>query len=353
MPDAPRRLLVVSPNWLGDAVMAQPAVQDFRRHDQHAHLGVAVRRGLVDLWRATPGMDEVIPLAYDGRLRHLSAWASDAARIAARRFDCAVLLPNSFASAWVVRRAGVPERWGYRADLRTPLLTRAVPKPPKGLHQAEYYQALMHGLGVETRPSHPSLGPDRDARDRAAWLLHEVGLEPGDRFVVLAPGAAYGKAKQWPPERFAEVATCLRADGLATVIIGSGADQEAAVEIAAALAASGSAAKPANLVGQTTLATLMGVLAASRACVSNDSGAMHLAAAVGVPVTAVFGPTNARETAPLPSGGERDDPRRVAIVTHEAWCRPCMLRECPVDHGCMTGIDAARVVEAVRRQVQM
>ncbi len=352
MPEPAPRVLVISPNWLGDAVMALPAVQDLRRHEPGAHLAVAARRGLADLWRAVPGMDEVIPLAYDGRLRHTPAWAADAAMLAAGRFSRAVLLPNSFASAWLVRRAGIAERWGYRADLRAPLLTRAVPKPATRVHQGEFYQALVHALGVDNGPLRPTIEPPAEARQEATRLLQDVGLPPGAPFVALAPGAAYGKAKQWLPERFAELVAALHADGLPTVIVGSGGDGEAAGRIRAALGARGDAVRPADLVGRTSLGTLMGVLAASRACVSNDSGAMHLAAAVGVPVTAVFGPTDERATAPLPGAGDRDDPARIAVVTNPVWCRPCMLRECPIDHRCMVGIAAGTVAAAVRRQVR-
>jgi heptosyltransferase-2 len=153
--------------------------------------------------------------------------------------------------------------------------------------------------------------------------------------VALAPGAAYGGAKRWPPERFASLALELAADGVPTVMIGSGGDRDTAAEVKQA------APQVIDLVGRTDLSQLAGVLALARTLVSNDSGAMHLAAAVGTPVTAVFGPTDERATRPL---GERH-----AILTANVWCRPCMLRECPLDHRCMRDIDTTQVVAAARR----
>ncbi len=349
-PDA--RLVVLSPNWLGDAIMALPAVADLRRHFSGARLAVAARRGLADAWRAAPGVDAVLELDYDGRLPHASRWLADVATVAAERFDLAVILPNSFASAWLASRARIPERWGYRADLRTRLLTRVAAKPRTLVHQAEYYQTLVRAFGIETGPLHPVMQVTHAAQSAAGRLLAEAGVEPGAPFVVLAPGAAYGKAKQWLPHRFAELIVELAHMGLTAVVVGSGGDREAMQQIDRALDAQRAAARPVDVVGRTDLPTLMGVMTAARACVSNDSGAMHLAAAVGVPVTAVFGATNEQGTAPLPVSGARDDPRQVAIVRTDVWCRPCMLRECPIDHRCMSGVSASQVAAAVKRQVE-
>ncbi len=345
------RIVVLSPNWLGDAIMALPAVADLRRHASGASLAVAARRGLADLWRAVPGVDAVVPLDYDGRLAHAVRWRSDTRALAAGGFTLAVVLPNSFASAWLVSRAGIPERWGFRADIRAPLLTWTAPKPRALVHQAEYYQTLVRAFGIETGPLRPVVHVPGQGRAVAVQLLGEAGVEPGTPFVTLAPGAAYGKAKQWLPERFAELVADLAREGLASVVVGSHGDREATAQIAQVLAARGGAARAVDLVGRTDLPALMGVMATGRACVSNDSGAMHLAAAIGVPVTAIFGSTNERGTAPLPAVGDRDDPRRVAVISTPVWCRPCMLRECPIDHRCMTGVRASAVAAAVKRQV--
>jgi heptosyltransferase-2 len=159
----------------------------------------------------------------------------------------------------------------------------------------------------------------------------------------MAPGAAYGRAKQWPPERFGRLARLLHERrGVVSVVVGSRADRAAGDD-------SGGGGSVVNLIGQTDLPLLAGVMARCRAFVSNDSGAMHLAAAVGLPVTAIFGSTDERATAPLNSVSAPAPPHE--ILTCDVWCRPCMLRECPIDHRCMTGIDPERVCEAVERQI--
>jgi heptosyltransferase-2 len=248
-------------------------------------------------------------------------------------FDTALLLPNSFRSARLVKRAGIAERWGYRTQWRGPLLTRAI-EAPSGLHQAEYYQQLVHALGFPNGPIEPRLTITAEVRDAGARVLREAGWDGRAPIVALAPGAAYGGAKRWPPEYFAELARTLASDGVPCVMVGTAADASAAAEVSGR-------ATIISLVGRTDLPALAGVLANCRALVTNDSGAMHLAAALGVAVTAVFGPTDERATRPL---GDT-----TTILTHAVWCRPCMLRECPIDHRCLRGIAPADVTAATRR----
>jgi heptosyltransferase II len=350
-----RRLLIVSPNWLGDAVMALPAINDVRRAFRDAAVHVAARASIAPLYEMVPGIDETVTLPGRGGWSALLSWRREAAMLADRGYEAAVLLPNSFASALIVRRAGIPERWGFAADGRRRLLTRRVPKPRVKAHQAAYYQALVSALGMPAGELIARVEVPAAARDRAKALLDSAGLA-GRPFVALAPGAAYGRAKQWPPERFAELARLLVAGDDVAVLVGSRADRPVCAEIAH-LARTRQRAGPSgpatadrhapgviDLSGQTDLTTLAGVLSLSRACVSNDSGAMHLAAVVGARVVAVFGATNEQRTSPLRAGP--DAPAR--ILHADVWCRPCMLRECPIDHRCMTGISAAEVTTALR-----
>jgi heptosyltransferase II len=341
MPD-PSRIVVVSPNWLGDAVMALPAIADLRRRFGSAHLAVAARASVAPMFELAPGVDAVVTLRWKGRVFDRTGLRADAAALRDSRFDTAVLLPNSMASAWLVRHAGVPERWGYATDYRSPLLTRAVPRPKGSRHQARYYQHLTEALGVPPGPLEPVLtaGPDDVATART--LLTARGWDGERPLVALAPGAAYGQAKRWPPERYAAlVSSLVSSHGATCVLVGAGVDAEA-TRLVRALAASEARPSVIDLANLTTLRTLAGVLALAGACVSNDSGAMHLAAAVGVRVVALFGPTREKETAPLARAA-----RPATILIHDVFCRPCMLRECPIDHRCMTGLDPARVQAAV------
>jgi heptosyltransferase-2 len=324
----PRKLIVLAPNWLGDAVMALPLIADLRRAWSATRIVVAARKAVAPLFAMVAAVDDTI----------LLEGAADADRLTQSQADAALLLPNSFASAWLARRAQIPERWGFARDLRGALLTRAIPRPRGYGHQVEYYQALGTALGVATGPPLARITVPAGGRSAATALLDEHGVRAEHPFVVFAPGAAYGRAKQWPPRRFAELARLLRAADIRVVLVGAKGDVPACLEVA-------SDAPAIDLAGRTDLSTLAGILSQSRAVVANDSGAMHLAAAAGVPVTAIFGPTNERKTGPLRAAPEAPAP---AIVRTDVWCRPCMLRECPIDHRCMTRISAEHVHETLK-----
>ena len=336
------RVLVISPNWLGDAVMALPAIADVRRHYPDARMTVAARRAVAGLFHLAPVVDDVLVLEWRGKLLRRGPLQDDLARLREVKADIAILFPNAFSAAWITRRAGVPERWGYAADWRRPLLSRAVGRPTRSVHQAEYYQHLVRELGIATSPPEPVLVVPPAAADAARALLVARGWDASRPMVTIAPGAAYGTAKQWIPAHYARLVTLLvKTEGAQCVLVGSAADAETTRGIRDMVPES-ERRDVIDLAGDTTLATLAGVMTASRAFVSNDSGAMHVASAVGVPVAALFGPTREYETAPLPRSG-----RRVEVLIHPVWCRPCMLRECPIDHRCMKRLLPERVLACV------
>jgi len=319
------RLVVFAPNWLGDAVMALPALSDIQRAAPAA-IHVAARASIGPLYSLIPGIEQVVVLT----------GAADAAALRAHGYDAALLLTNSFKTAWLARRAGIPQRWGYRADFRGLLLTRAVMRPV-AVHQAEYYQQLARALGFSSGLLEPQVDVPATVRDEAADLLRRAGWDGRSPMVAIAPGAAYGGAKRWPARSFSEVARELLATGVTVALVGSAADAAAGAEVLGAIDRGGAL----NLIGGTDLRTLGGVLVQCRALLTNDSGAMHFAAALGINVVALFGPTNERETSPLGRGNR-------VVLTHDVWCRPCMQRECPLTHRCMRGISAAAVSGALR-----
>src|SRR6185436_13210802 len=192
-------------------------------------------------------------------------------------------------------------------------------------------------------PPHAKISPDVE---RARQLLREIGLDIDEPFVVIAPGAAYGRAKQWLPERFAELAHRIISDrGWSVVMVGAKVDRATCDDIARRMPKTGTRInRLIDFSGKSDLPTLAGILSQARAVVSNDSGAMHLAAAVGTKVIAIFGPTNERAPALLSAGPQAPAP---VVITHEVFCRPCMLRECPIDHRCMRRITASEVFDAV------
>jgi heptosyltransferase-2 len=326
---SPSRLVVRMPNWLGDVVMALPAVTAVRTAFPSAHLSVAAIDSIAPMFEERTGVRQQAVVVVDKK--------AEASRLRGAGADTIVLLPNSFRSAWVAQRSGIPNRWGYAAGFRDPLLTRAIRRPRGERHQSVYYAELVRALGIPVDITPPRIvATDKTAR------RSEALFEPlGDRSVIgFAPGAAYGHAKRWPPDRVAAVIRRLLTDhDVACVLVGAGADREAGRAVESSLPPD---TRLLNLIGRTDLRLLIGVLARCRAFVSNDSGAMHLAAAAGVPVTAIFGPTNEKATAPL---GEHD------VLLEPVFCRPCMLRECPIDHRCMKRISADAVYASVVRRL--
>ena len=333
------RVVVVAPNWLGDAVMALPAIADIRRHFADAQLTIAARPSVAPLFSMVQGVDKLITLPGGGGVRALFGWRDDARALQAGGFEIAILLPNSFATALIAKNAVIQERWGYATDWRGRMLTRAIAKPEGRTHQSAYYQALTTALGIAAGPPFAEVRP---VAERVRELAVDLGLDTDEPFVVFAPGAAYGRAKQWLPERFAQLAELIINErGWSVIMVGSKADRSTCAEILTRLPATGSRLnRLIDLSGKTDLPVLAGLMSRARAVVSNDSGAMHLAGAVGAKVVAIFGATNERRTSPLRSSGQAPEP---AIITHEVFCRPCMLRECPIDHRCMSGISARAV----------
>ena len=328
------KIVIRAPNWLGDAVMALPAMEAVRRAMPEALVAVAAIPSVAPLFEEETS-------ARPDSVLVLSARRAEARELRAGGFETILLLPNSFRSALAARLARIPERWGFAVNLRTPLLTRRVSVPSATVHQSAYYLELVRGLGMPAEDRLPKVAVRSRTAARVARLLETAGVSAAaSPLVGFAPGAAYGHAKRWPPSRVTDAIVRLtRERGATCVLVGAPSDRDAGREIESSLP---SDVRAINLIGRTDLRQFAGVLARCRAFVSNDSGGMHLAAAMGVPVTAIFGPTDEMVTAPL---GEHD------VLIHQVFCRPCMLRDCPIDHRCMKGISVDAVFEAVSRRL--
>ena len=323
-----RQTLVIAPNWVGDLVMALPALVD-----------LAADRRLTVL--AKPHLAPVVAAGLGPETGFIERARSDRETVRrVRRLapEEAIVLPNSFRSAWLPYRARVPIRWGYRGDLRRPLLEPAVPAPTgKGLHQLRDYDRLLKAMGVEPdRDALPRLAPAAAAIERARAAL--AGRRPtgaGPR-VALFAGGAFGPSKRWPADHFVELARRLDADGTDILLVAGPAEKELATSIAG-----DSGVDPPVLGADLDLAELAALLAEVDLLVTNDSGPMHLAAAVGTRCVAVFGPTDPRRTAPLGAG------HRV-LWTHR-WCSPCFKKRCPLlHHRCLREIGVTEVLAASR-----
>jgi heptosyltransferase-2 len=316
---APERLLVRAPNWLGDVVLSLPALRDLARNHPGARLEVLARPSVAELYGA-------VAEVHGARLATSTRADADLVRGA---FDRGVLLTNSFGSALSLRLARIPERWGYATEGRGLLLTRRarVPAAVRGRSQVYYYRAMVAALGLRV-----SAEPDASLRAPAQWSEAAGRLLGPGPWIGLNPGAAYGAAKRWPAARFAAVGDALaRQTGARVAVLGAPAERPLAEQVAAAMR------HPARvLAGETRLSELVGVLARLQLLVTNDSGPMHVASALGTPVVAVFGPTDERETAPA-------GPGRMRIAREPVPCAPCGLRACPIDHACMRRVSAERV----------
>jgi heptosyltransferase-2 len=343
-----RKILVRATNWVGDAVMSLPALQALRAHHPEARITLLARPWVADLYGREPFCDEVVPYKAPRGPRGLQTQWRVASDLRERAFDCAILLPNSFESALVVRLANIPVRIGYRRDARGWLLSRAVPVPKSGeipRHERFYYLELLRRAGLI--PSYPLEGHIRlDGAAAAAVKGREAfrKLSVSEPVIGIAPGAAYGGAKRWLPERFAEAATRVaRESPSAFALFGSDTERPVCELVEKALSSRGQLA--INLAGCTSLAEFIECAAACHLFLTNDSGPMHIASALGVPTVAIFGATDHVATGPTGTVAR--------LVREPVECSPCLLRECPIDHRCMTHVSAGRVAAEALSLLEM
>jgi heptosyltransferase-2 len=336
------RILIRATNWVGDAIMALPALRAIRERFPNAQIAVVARPYVADIYRDQQICDELI--AYDPGGGHAGFHGREhlAGAIRKQKFDVAMLLQNAFDAAWLAWRAGIPQRIGYARDGRGLLLTKAVPVPKAGEipeHEQFYYLELLRRAGwIDSLSGETSISLKlpSDAKLRAEQRLLAAGTRPMALRVAVGAGASYGSAKCWPPERFAAVADRLIEEFDADVILfGTTAEKAVSSAIAAAMRR-----RPIDLTGTTTIAELPTLLSQCQLFLGNDSGAMHVAAAVGLPVVAVFGPTDPFGTAPITP--------RCSIVQEKPYCSPCFLRRCPTDHRCMKKVTPDAVEAAAR-----
>jgi heptosyltransferase-2 len=381
----PRRILVRGVNWLGDAVMTTPALLRLREKYPDAHIALLTPEKLKDLWLHHPAVDEIISASVGESIFSLGK------KLRAERFDLALVLPNSPRSAIETWLAGIPQRVGYARPWRNCFLTQAVaPRaaavkmrkrtveeiqslvaapqssagvPPANLsphaggtpallsnsHQIYEYLHLVAALGANPEPLVPQLmvTPDEIEAVKKKFGLENVKPTGGKPIPLfgLNPGAEYGPAKRWPAEKFIAAAQEIQKRTNCTwLIFGGKSDVELAGSIAAEIHPPSSILHPQNLAGKTTLRELMALLKLCRVLLTNDTGPMHVAAALGTPVVVPFGSTSPELTGP----GLPGDPRNC-LIKSDVPCSPCFLRECPIDFRCMNGITVERVAAAVLR----
>jgi lipopolysaccharide heptosyltransferase II len=333
----PFRILIRSSNWLGDAVMSVPAVRAIKKGRPDAQITIATPAKIAPMWKLVPGVDVIIPLPDSSFFSTVSLLRQQPA------FEAAILFPNSLRVALESWLGGIPRKVGYRGHWRSWLLNQTVPearKPGPPEHHSFRFFRIARECGAET--SNFELPPPIN-REQAS----SIQITVGDHLlkIGICPGADYGPAKRWLPERFAEAAARLNAQSSAQwILFGTKNDTAIGDQIAAAIGD-----RCVNRIGQTTLDELIDELRGCRLLLTNDTGTMHLAALLGVPVVAIFGSTEPRLTGPLGNGH--------IILRHHVECSPCFLRECPIDFRCMKAVsaeeaaNAARLIVAEKRQI--
>lgn len=336
------KILIRATNWVGDAIMAMPALREVRNKFPGAEIAVLARPYVLDIYRDQGIADELIPYNVIGEHPEHAGRGTLIGQLREQKFDVALLLQNAFDAAWLAWRARIPERIGYARDGRSFLLTKAIPVPKAGEipeHEKFYYLELLRRAGwIEKLPEVDwiELKIANEKAEKAEELLSDAGARKGATRIAVGAGASYGSAKCWPPERFASVLNRLIEERDADVIL-FGTMAEAAVSEAIL---SGMKTKPVNLTGKTRIADLPALLSRCNLFIGNDSGAMHVAGAVGLPIVAVFGPTDPNGTVPVTP--------RCTVVQEKPYCSPCFLRRCPTDHRCMKAVTPEMVVGAAQ-----
>ena len=356
------KILVRGVNWLGDAVMSTPALQRLREARPNAHITLLTHEKLSDLWQRHPSINEVVTFNADENPLMI------ARRLRSQAFDAAVVFPNSMRSALEVFLARIPTRIGYACNARSILLTQALPRRqgsvpmhkrsrteverriarnekresfPAPAHHAHDYLHLVSVTGANPSPLPPLVSV---SKEEAATTRRRFGLEESAPLFALNPGAEYGPAKRWPRERFVETAILLHQRAHCRwIILGGQGDRELAEQIATELRTKIPSAQAANIAGETSLRDLCAVLKSCALLLTNDTGPMHVAAAVGTPVIVPFGSTSPELTGPAIGSSPHQ------LIVGEAPCAPCFRRECPVDFRCMKSVSPATMAEAALR----
>ena len=325
------KILIRGTNWIGDAIMTLPAVASIRATYPKAHIAMLVKPWVADIYKLFSGLDEII--IYESKFDNPAGVIRLAQTLKAKKFDAAILLQNAIEAAIIAVAARIPLRAGYDSDARGLLLTHRVRRTEeiKKVHQIDYYLEMVKALGCVSVDREMHLETKISLLD-AQDILRKFIPETKDPLIGIAPGATYGPAKKWFPDRFAEVADQLSEKFSAQVMLmGGRADAETAQEVQKA-----ARTKLISLAGKTNLLEAIYLISQCRLFLSNDSGLMHIAGALNIPTIAVFGSTNPVTTAPVGN--------QSVIVRKEVSCSPCLKKTCPTDFRCMRLISVEDVL---------
>ena len=334
-----RRILIIAPNWIGDAVLSLPVVDGCAQFWPEAELTVLARAGVAKLFEARESAVRLIRYQRGNGPHRIGNLFEMGWRLRRERFNLALLLPNSLSSAMVAWLAGVPERLGYSTDCRGWLLTNRLRdrRKERGLHQVDYYLGLLRSLGASQVDRIPRLPLKEECIEMGLNLLSDMGIDKRELLIGVHPGAAYGETKRWFSERFGAVLGRLQKSGRRFLLLGGPGEELIAQQISTIMDR-----PPIDLVGKTTVAEALALVSMCGLFLSNDSGLMHVAAALNIPQVALFGSTDPQKTAPL-------NDRAMVIHPEQISCTPCFKRSCPEDLECMKAITVDDVTTAAEQ----
>jgi heptosyltransferase-2 len=333
-----KNILIRGTNWIGDAVMTLPAIRAIRDAFPGARISVLAKPWVAEIFNICKDIDEVIVFKSPGSHSGIAGKLRLAKELKARRFDMAIFLQNAIEAAIITWLAGIPVRCGYNSDARGLLLTHSVQRTAaiRKVHQIHYYLEMVKSLGCQSAGADLYLQPGKEYKILSEKLFgeHDIG---GESFLIgLAPGATYGPAKKWFPERFAAIGDRMVEDLSAQVILfGSSKDRESTD-----LVQQHANHRFINLAGKTNLKEAIAVIYRCSLFISNDSGLMHVAGALNIPTVAIFGSTNPVTTSPV---GERS-----VVIYKGASCSPCLKKTCPTDFICMDMIGVEEVYDIAK-----
>jgi len=336
------KIVILAPNWIGDAVLSLPLMDACLQLWPRAKLTVLARAQVAELFEAREPEVRVLEYERINGPQRLRSLMSLGRRLRREGFDLALLLPNSLSSAIMARLAGVPQRVGYSTDGRGWLLTQRLGdrRKERGLHQVDYYLGLLHRFGGYREDRIPRLKLKGEVTERGLALLNMLGIDRNELLIGVHPGAAYGETKRWFPERFARVMDMLQKPGRKLILLGGPGEERLAERVSTI-----TAHPPINTVGKTTIAEALVLISRGGLFLSNDSGLMHAAAAMRIPQVALFGSTDPEKTAPL-------NDKAVVIHPEGVSCTPCFKSECQENLECMRAITVDEVYTAAEKLLE-
>lgn len=333
-------ILVRATNWVGDAVMTLPALEAVRENFPAARITVLARPWVAPVFENHPAVNNILIYnRHDSIKKNISEFFNMASLIKKKRYDLAVLFQNAFEAALLAFMGGVKHRLGFDSDGRGFLLNHGIKRGREifEVHQVEYYLSILKAAGLKAESRNPVLHLSEKDLAKAGKLLESEGIAINDFILGISPGAIFGNAKRWPLERFAKISDWASDRwGAKVIILGSKKEKEIGIKMAGIMKN-----RAAGFCGNTSLGEAMGLISKCSFFVTNDSGLMHVAAALGVPTLAIFGSTDHVATGPRGS--------RTKIIKHDIECSPCLKPECPTDFKCMLSIEPEEVWEEMER----